>query len=326
MKDTINIVYGCDDNFVSVLFVSIATLIKCNSDSLIDIYIIDDHISLGKKNIIENLSTDNQKVIWLPMKDIENKIGSKLQLDRGSLAQFARLFLNEYLPESIERVLYLDCDTMIVSSIRELWDTDLNSLTFGACLDAFSWLYNKNLGLSIEAELINSGVLLVDMVMWRSRNVENKVVEILKKRQGKIQQADQGILDIMVQNDLKVLHPKFNCISGYFEFTYPEWIKYRKPTEKYKLKYSSEIIRQSVKNPVIIHFTSSFLNDRPWSKNSTHPFKEDWLTEQSQGPLMMPSIKQTNFLKSLFNKIPRPVALSFFGILQAYLRPLIKKT
>lgn len=57
-----NIVYGCDDNFAPVLYVSVATLIKCNADSKLKIYIIDDHISENNKKEINGLAIGNNKI------------------------------------------------------------------------------------------------------------------------------------------------------------------------------------------------------------------------------------------------------------------------
>lgn len=321
-----NIVYGCDDNFAPVLYVSVATLIKYNKKSKLNIYVIDDHISTDKKNAINKLMTIDHKIFWLPMIDIKKEIGSELQLDRGSSAQFARIFIDRYLPKSIDRVLYLDCDTMPISSIKELWEMDLENATFGACLDAFSKFYSRNLKLSKNADLINSGVLLIDLYKWRSRSKEQKAIETLRKNNGKLQQADQGLLDILVQDDLRVLNPKFNCINGYFEFSYTEWIKYRKPTSSYTEKYTEPLIRDALENPVIVHFTSSFLNDRPWIIGSENPYTDDWLMELSKSTLTMNLVKKKSLLKRIFKKLPRRWAIKSYGILQAYLRPLLKKT
>lgn len=321
-----NIVYGCDDNFAPVLYVSIATLIKHNRKNQLNIYVINDQISINNKDIIDNLSTDKQRIIWLPMINVSEEIGGQLRADRGSSAQFARIFIDRYLPNDINKVLYLDCDTMIVSSIKELWNSDLSELTFGACLDAFSKYYSRNLKLSDNAKLINSGVLLIDLDKWRTKSKEQKAIEILKKSNGKIQQADQGLLDILVQNDLKILNPCFNCVNGYFEFSYKEWVKYRKPAKYYTEIYTESIIQKAVANPVIIHFTSSFFDDRPWILGAEHPYLSTWLSELDKSELTMKIIEKKNPVKKLFKKLPRGIAVALFGVLQAYLRPLFKRT
>lgn len=321
-----NIVYGCDDKFAPVLYVSIATLIKFNKDSKLNIYIIDDHVSKTSKDAINKLKKEQQQIFWLPMLNINNEVGSAISFDRGSSAQFARIFIARYLPNNVDKVLYLDCDTMITASIEELWNSDLSNITFGACLDAFGELYSKNLKLPLNANLINSGVLLINLVRWRFNYKESQAIKILKENNGKLQQADQGLLDILVQNDLKILDPKFNCINGYFEFSYSEWIKYRKPKKSYTDIYTAHLIQNAVTNPVIVHFTSSFLNDRPWILGAKHPYKESWFRELNKSTLTMKMLDQTSFLKIIFEKLPRHIAINIFGILQAYLRPIFKRT
>ena len=36
-----------------------------------------------------------------------------------------RLFMGDMLPETVERVLYLDCDTVVLQSLKHLWKENL---------------------------------------------------------------------------------------------------------------------------------------------------------------------------------------------------------
>ena len=49
-----------------------------------------------------------------------------IAVDRGSLSQYARLFISSVLPENLEKVLYLDCDIIIRQSLDELWNLDMH--------------------------------------------------------------------------------------------------------------------------------------------------------------------------------------------------------
>lgn len=320
-----NIIYACDETYIPILYVSIKTLIKNNADALINIYIVGDHVTAESKKLINSLCTSLNNIIWMPFMNIEEEIGSKVKLDRGSYAQFARIFIGRMLPKNIKKILYLDCDTMIKASIIQLWETDLKQYSFAACLDAFSPLYSKNLGLNKDADLINSGVLLINMDRWRSQDYERKAIKILRTRKGKIQQADQGLLDILCQNDLLILNPMFNCINGYFEFSYPEWLKYRRPNKNYRLVYTQSVIETASKTPIIIHFTSSFLGNRPWIDESQHPFKTEWLDEVGSYKRFLRTSSKSIFLKNLFYFLPRSISIIIFGILQAYIRPIFSK-
>jgi len=67
---------------------------------------------------------------------------------------YARLFLPKFFPE-LDRVLYLDSDTMIVGSLHELYSIDLGDKLFG-----------MNMGIVPEYGF-NSGVMLMDLRKMR---------------------------------------------------------------------------------------------------------------------------------------------------------------
>ena len=55
---------------------------------------------------------------------------------RGSYAANMRLFLDEVLDESVDKVLYLDADTIVNNQLDELIKIDLKGKTIGMVLDS----------------------------------------------------------------------------------------------------------------------------------------------------------------------------------------------
>ena len=114
-----NIVYAADNNFVDVLYASIKSLYNTNHDLKINLWIIADNVSDENKNKINDLSQEygQRKICW-----VDNvEIPYKLQLDRGSASAFSRLLLGSILPKNISKVLYLDSDTIVMNSLKELF-------------------------------------------------------------------------------------------------------------------------------------------------------------------------------------------------------------
>ncbi|WP_034995860.1 hypothetical protein [Liquorilactobacillus vini] len=125
----------------------------------------------------------------------------------------------------------------------------------------------------------------------------------------------------MVHGEFKILEPRFNAISSYFEMSYDELLIYRKPVNF----YSAEQIKTAVDDPIIVHFTSTFLCNRPWQEGSSHPFKKQWIKRissyQKAIQIKNISLKQKN-LKIFFYLLPRRASICLFGVLQAYVRPM----
>jgi lipopolysaccharide biosynthesis glycosyltransferase len=61
-----------------------------------------------------------------------------IAVDRGSLSQYARLFVSSNLSVNLRRVRYLDCDIIINESIKKLWNRNLDGKTIGALMHSLS--------------------------------------------------------------------------------------------------------------------------------------------------------------------------------------------
>lgn len=213
-KDIAHVVYATDDKFAEVLGVSLVSLYH-NSQDMNDIivYILDSGISDENKQKLVSVSRqyDRTEPVFIPATDICTKLGMNVSVDRGSLSQYARLFVSSDLPSDLNRVIYLDCDILIEKSIRELWNLDLQGKTIAALMDAFSKQYRKNIGLKKNDIMFNSGVMVIDLNRWKENNIESQLLEFIVQKKGRIQQGDQGALNHVLSHDIYCFEPKFNC-------------------------------------------------------------------------------------------------------------------
>lgn len=313
-----NILYAADNNFARILSVSIYSLLEQHLGQEMNIFILNDDIGNDNIKTIKNLFKEsNHQVVFIEKRNTVDTIVS----DRGSNTQFLRLYFDEYLPNDIDRLLYLDCDTLIESSLLDLYETDLQGKTLMLAKDPFSKNYRKFLGLSKNAEMFNSGVMLIDCRVWLQEQFPQRIKEVINKYKGHIIQGDQGIIDVVVQNSFSILNPKYNMISSYNEFTYKELMVYRKPVNY----YSENCVKKAIENPIIVHLTSDFFNSRPWIKYSESKYRDEWQAIEKKIFGNNIVISKKGQLKKIFNVLPRKVAVQAFGILQAYIRPALLK-
>lgn len=321
-----HIIYASDDAFAEILGISMISLFENNKDSeSITVYILDDGITEENKCRLNSISIKyvNSKLVWIKAINIEEILEMSVQVDRKSLSQYARIFMSRVLPKEVKRVLYLDCDVIINYSLSELWNLDLDFKTIGALKDAFSKQYRSNIGLKPNDIMFNSGVMLVDLERWRERNIEEKVLNFIVENRGKIQQGDQGALNAVLCNEVYCFEPKFNSVSIFFDFTYKDMLIYRKPPDF----YNENQVKEAVDNPVIIHFTTSFLSKRPWIEGCKHKYKELWNKYKEISPWrefenqIDTRSSLIKFYSKIFAILPKKVSLRISGILQAYLRP-----
>lgn len=329
MDKKLQIVYAADDQFAEILGVSLTSLYENNKNmEEIHVYILDSKITEEKKKKLESISRlyERNSIIWVPAKDISEELQMDVSVDRGSLSQYARLFISSVLPDNLNRILYLDCDIILNQSLEELWNIDMQGKTLAALKDAFSSWYRMNIDLKPKDIMFNSGVMLIDVNRWKEQKVEEKLLQFIQNKKGIIQQGDQGALNAILSHDTYCFEPRFNSVTIYYDFSYKELLTYRKPPEF----YSEEEIKEAIENPVIIHFTTSFLSRRPWVEGCQHRYVGEWLKYKAMSPWKDAPLwkyKKAQGLKgayaSLSEKLSRKIMIPLSGILQAYGRPLI---
>lgn len=330
MRD-LHVVYASDDKFSDILGVSLTSLYENNKEmEQVTIYILDSGIGEENKDKLKSLSIKYKRknIQWIEAKNITKVLGMDVAVDRDSLSQYARLFVSSVLPEELERVLYLDCDIIVASGLEELWNLDMQGKTIAALNDAFSKWYRMNIDLQPKDIMFNSGVMLIDLKKWKEQKVEDRLMEFIGRKKGKIQQGDQGALNAVLSYDTYCFEPRFNSVTIYYDFSYEELLVYRKPPEF----YTEKEIRRAVTEPVLIHFTTSFLSRRPWIEGCQHRYVSEWMKYKEMSPWKaekMREYKKPSGIKGMYvratKRMPRKMMIELSGLLQAYGRPIVNR-
>lgn len=311
-----NFVYATDDNYAPILAVSILSLCRCNKN--VNIVVIDDGICIENKKKIEDIAhSGDSDIFFIKGIRIEEMFSFHLNMDRGSMVQFARLFLRDILPDEWDRVIYLDCDTLIRHPLDDLFETDMQGMTIAGVEDAFGRLHWKKLGLDKEDVYVNSGMLLINLKRWREENIEQQFRKIIINKEGKIPQGDQGIINAVLKGKIFKLPVRYNMVAYNFDFTYWEMILYRKPYEY----YSKKEIEEAKKNPAIVHFTRSFVSMRPWENSKIkHVYGEEWQDCYIKVGYTITENREKRSYR-IYKILPHLPLLFIAGILHAYVKP-----
>jgi len=276
--DTLNVLYSTDSNYAPHAAASIYSLLDNNKDfEKIDIYIIDDNISDECKakfyKMISGFS--NANLIFYPFENLKPKL--KIKETWYSMIGYARLMLSEIT--DAEKILYIDCDTIVNGSLKELWETDIEGYCVGGVQDNPALYAIEAIGMNENDRYINGGVLFINLKKWREDNIEEKIIQMLKDHNGSVLHHDQGIVNGVCKNSIKIIHPKFNTMSQFFLMN----AKQMKSLSDVKNYYTQDDLDEAIKNPVIIHYINKFYN-RPWFKSCSHPLKDLYIKNLSKTP------------------------------------------
>ncbi len=251
-----NILVAINKKYVRQLNILLKSIEYSNNEENFNIYIL--HKNLDKEdmeNIIESLDLSRFKIndIKIPKCEIDKfPVFEK----RYSEEIYFRLYASKYLPEDIDRVLYLDADTLVINNLRELYETDFEGNYFVAATHIKKVLHKINeirLDIKEDEPYINTGVLLINLKALRKVDVEEKVKKFIKDNKKKLLLPDQDIVATLFGDKIKLVDElKYNLGER-------AWKLYNLNNPKSKIT-----LRWIRNNTVIIHY---YGRNKPWNKD-----------------------------------------------------------
>lgn len=284
------IIYTSSDSYAMLTAHSIYSLLSSNF--LADKYkiiLFSNKIKSNNKieitRILKEKKTDFEIFeLGQSLETIANKY--KLPPIGGDYSTYLRLFINTLYP-NLNKVLFIDSDTFIRGSIKELLEFDLKENVSAGAVDIGVYRANGNYEdkdiLNQTKNYFNAGVLLVNFKVWREMNLDEKVLELFRKYPSKFwRNQEQSILNYLLHNFHVPFHLKFNFYSTVHLFNY----------EILSIKFNiKEFIKENeyndaISNPIIIHFVAPYYF-RPWYRNNVSPYSGEFQKSVSESNLKL---------------------------------------
>lgn len=319
-----NVLYTCDNNYVWLMGISVISMFENNKAiEVLDVYLLGENISDENKKILQEIADKyNRKIsiIDVPQLDISDVLVSV----RWPISAFTRLYSGELLPKEVDKVLYLDCDTIIKGSLAKLDSWNVNDYIFLGIKDCIGQEYKKNIGIGAEGLYVNAGVLLINLNKLRKISVKDRLAKYMTKYEKLINYADQDVLNGAFKGAIGVLPPAYDVMTIVATYKYCEIQKLRRPTNY----YSESEIHNAVDNPVIIHYTTNMRTVRPWFSNTDHPFASEFRKYMDISPWNDKKISEMKFVSqeakivAIVDKLPKNLSIKVLGWLHSKVKPL----
>lgn len=323
MEITMNIMYTCDDNYVWLMGISAVSLFEMNKDcDEINVYLLGNNISSENKDKLSQISKQykrNIEVIEVPDLNIPESMCDK----RWPKSAYTRLYAGELLPKEVDKVIYLDCDTIVNGSLLKLWKVDMGEKIVFGVLDCISDEYKKNIGLGKTEPYLNAGVLMFQVKLMRETDINQRINSFFDKYKDVMVYADQDLMNGIFAQRKGCIDIKYNVMSLFASYSYEEIMKLRRPRHY----YSKKKIENAKENPSIIHYTTCMLNVRPWFKNSEHPYGSIFLKYMEISPWNQKELSEAGFnsrkdkMLKILERIPKIIAYNLIGFVHAYMKP-----
>lgn len=265
MMYPIHIVFACNDayaQFLAVCFKSITLSQPIVENETYTLHVLTDKLSKTSiKRLKEAIKERADMVLQIHYVDMNVLQG--LDAERFTAFTFLRLIIPNILPAEIERVLYLDTDTLIANSILPLFSLDMKGKAVGAVTQNYPSAKEniKRLNYDVNKGYFNAGVLLIDLKQWRENNVMKQSIDYCVKNIEHLSLFDQDALNVIFQDNKCELPLCYNIIPANLNSDY-----------YYTAEHLDEI-KEAVYRPVIIHYAAS----APWYMDEyQHPMCYLW--------------------------------------------------
>lgn len=322
------VVYNADDRFAEVFGTSVLSLFENNKDAdEITVYLIGDNICNANQEKIQQIAKMYGRTITiLPMPDLNKLAGVDVMIPNyNRMATCGRLFIASLLPQTIDKVLYVDSDTVFVDSIKDLWETDISQYPLGMMDGAQNATFRTQLDLPAEGIYYNSGLILINLKLWRERSAEQQFLEFIRSQGGYVPFPDEGVLNAVFDGEVLDLPLRYNAYTLIYAFPYKESC-YVRGVKSY---YTPEEVREAREHPAMLHFTNNFYMPlRPWVKGCTHPYAQKYLEYRLMTPWKDKPLWEDprSAIRKAYTQVcyalPKPVSMWMSHIITLYVTPV----
>ena len=267
-----NILYTLNENYTRHLAASLCSLCENNrSAKNIVFHVISCGITEESKKKIQALCQRYERsAVFYEIGNIRDRINGEVDTKGFDVSVLARLFAGSCLPADVDRVLYLDCDTIIIDDISPFWNTDMGDCVLaGVPEPVITKSRRPILDMSEDHDYYNAGILLFDLDRWRKYDCEKLVLSYFLDNMDKLVANDQDAINACFKGKIKTVAPKYNYAS--YNLYYP--YKLLKKLSGSAPYVSYEDYKDSNKHPAIIHYLGE---ERPWRAGNTHPYSKDY--------------------------------------------------
>lgn len=270
----IHVTVAADARYERPLAVTLASLADVHAPGECRVSVIHRGLSPTYRRSMDQAMGDRLPLTWLPVESALLRGTSHAAF--VSMASNYRLLLPAMLPEEQERSLYIDADTVVMSTLRPLWETDLGDNLVGAVRDAAApWAAGpagpdwRRIGLQPDAPYFNAGVLVVPLSVWRAEGTAERALEVLRRHSTRW--GDQDALNVVVQHQWLQVQRRWNLQTADCVGRGLAWALW------------PEEVQAAVEDPAVLHLTES---DKPWLLGSHHPFAGTWFHYLDQTPFV----------------------------------------
>lgn len=256
---------AADDAFAMPLAVMLRSALDTLSDPhSLEAFILDGGITEANRDRLERSLASPRLELRFVAPGPQALAGIRHR-GRVSRTAYFRILAPDLLPASMSRAIYLDADVLVAADLARLWAEPQRGLPVLAVRDAGApkvssprgLLNHRELGLASELGYFNSGVMVLDLALWREEQLTSRLLGYLESHAHAIRWWDQDALNAVLAGRWGELDPRWNQIPQVWE-----------PAGGDHDAFPASVRELVIRDPWIVHYSTW---SKPWHWNCSHP-------------------------------------------------------
>ena len=266
LNKVVNLVFTTDKNYKDYLMVTLNSAVKNKAeDSIYNINILCVDLSPKEMAKYQKYNMKNVNIKTIPLKVATlNGVGDFEVKNDVTRADLFKFYMPDLFPD-LDKILYIDVDTIILKDLRELYNTNLGNKYIGVVNKTVR--DKRTIPLPFGHALVgpvrayNCGVILYNLKLWRKHNITQKLINEKNKDTERELMTQNAFNIVITQRHIKKLSPIYNYNSSWtsIQFVLNEFKKVYKPYLK-----NINTIDELFDNTVILHYAGDY---KPWNNN-----------------------------------------------------------
>ena len=193
----IHIMVTLDENYIPPLRVMLTSLFVNNPGEKIEIWMLHRSIPEMETNKLRKLCK-NYNAVLHSLHVADELFHGAPATSRYPHEMYYRLLAPHLLPDTLDRVLYLDPDILVINPLLSLWDLDMQGYLFAAAAHTGKTEFANDINrirLGTEHDYFNSGILLIDLAKGRKEIDTQEVFQYAEEHKKELLLPDQDILN-----------------------------------------------------------------------------------------------------------------------------------
>lgn len=252
----LNLLVTLDENYIPYLNVMLYSLLQRNPQERFRVYLL--HTNIPETALTRTRQLLGEQNPLIPVRAEGIGLDGAPTTPRYPKEIYYRIFAARYLPEDLDRILYLDPDLIVNGSLRKLYETPMEDYFFAAASHIGFILHRfHELRLDIEKEspYVNSGVMLMNLEKLRKEQRPQDVFDFIEEKKDMLVLPDQDIINCLYGTKIYALD------TFRYNMTEPLFMHHSLLERDLDLDW----VR---KNSVIIHYCG---RNKPWKSTYVGP-------------------------------------------------------